>query len=156
MEKFSKVWHHWWNWWLHEEPQQIQRAWLGYSTSSLSTSLQFYNTQISRCVSFTACMIHSQKPGYFIPSQSHVGHTPFEVMYGRQSNSITNPLFCSSPLQSDSDKGEEDGYILQVVRVLIQTDMKFFYAFNTNIYLHLLFIFDRKLVPHQVMKSRRL
>ena len=47
-------------------------------------------------------------------------------MYGRQSNSVTNPLFCSSPLQSDSDKGEEDGYIPQVVRVLIQIDMKLF------------------------------
>ena len=36
-------------------------------------------------------------------------------MYGRQSNSVTNPLFCSSALQSESDKGEEDGSSTQVV-----------------------------------------
>ena len=46
----------------------------------------------------------------------YIGCTPFEVMYGRQSNSVTNPLFCSeSTLQSESDKGEEDGSITQVV-----------------------------------------
>ena len=78
-----------------------------------------YNSTIHKSIGAQVSLCDSLPKGYSLSLQLHVERTPFEVMYGRQSNAVTNPLFCLPPSQTDSDKGEEDSYIPQVVEVLV-------------------------------------